>query len=352
MSSASTSYDSIRISLAETSDAGQWDTYLANHSSRTYAHRFAWSGIFESAFSARPFYWIARQDNQVVGILPSVLLSSSIFGRFLISMPWLDYGGPLSDAIEIDIALVDRAEEKAREFQCKFVELRAISNQLPNVVEKTDKRQFHLGLSDGEESVWKSFDAKARNQVRKAEKNGLKVEFGGPELLGEFYRIFSRNMRDLGTPVWPRSLFRKIFEQFGEDTELALVHKGNKVIAAGLLVHYGDYSGVPSASAIRDYLSLCPNNLLYWEVIKRCIERGSRVFDFGRSSEGAGTYRFKKQWLKEPKIQTWQYRLLSIDSLPELNPSNPRFRMAISIWRRMPIWLANIIGPKIVTKLP
>ncbi|MCP4632291.1 MAG: GNAT family N-acetyltransferase, partial [candidate division Zixibacteria bacterium] len=118
------------------------------------------------------------------------------------------------------------------------------------------------------------------------------------------------------------------------------------------LIHYKDYSGVPSASAYRKYLKLCPNNLLYWEVIKRCISRGSSYFDFGRSSEGAGTYRFKKQWMKKPKEQIWQYKLLKIDELPELNPNNPKFKLAINIWRRLPLPIANFLGPKIITKLP
>jgi Acetyltransferase (GNAT) domain len=159
-------------------------------------------------------------------------------------------------------------------------------------------------------------------------------------------------MRDLGTPVWPKSLFSEQFRNFPNDTELALVRLGDLYIGGGLIVHHLDYSGVPSASAYRDYLNLCPNNILYWEVIRHCIRRGSNRFDFGRSSLDAGTYNFKKQWIKNPRPQVWQYKLITIDSLPELNPANPRFRWAINVWRRLPLPIANALGPRIVTKLP
>jgi FemAB-related protein (PEP-CTERM system-associated) len=279
-------------------------------------------------------------------------MKSALFGRFLISSPWLDYGGPLADDDSVARQLIDAAESKARELQCRFFEMRAVAHRLPGMTEKTDKRQFHLDLTPGEDEVWKSFDAKARNQVRKAEKSGLTCVFGGRELLDDFYHVFARNMRDLGTPVWPRSLFEQIFGQFRNEAEIAAVKLGPKTVGAGVILHYGGYSGMPSASSYRKYRDLCPNNLMYWETIKHAIARGSKVFDFGRSSEGAGTYNFKKQMVRQPTEQIWQYRLLTIDTLPEMNPDNPKYKTAIALWRKLPLWLANWLGPKIVTKLP
>jgi serine/alanine adding enzyme len=159
-------------------------------------------------------------------------------------------------------------------------------------------------------------------------------------------------MRDLGTPVWPKSLFSEQFRLFPNDTELALIKLGDLPIATGLIIHYQKYSTVPSASAYQKYLNLSPNNLLYWEIIKRCRNRGSTQFDFGRSSLNAGTFKFKKQWVKDPQEQIWQYKLLKTNELPELNPSNAKFRLAISIWKKLPLPIANALGPKIVTKLP
>jgi FemAB-related protein (PEP-CTERM system-associated) len=295
---------------------------------------------------------MALEGNRVVGILPTVLMKSVIFGKFMISLPWLDYGGPLAESPELAAGLVDFAVAIAGKARCRFLEMRAVSRPLPDLVNKEEKYAFVLKLEGSEEAIWQSIDGKAKNQVRKAMKSGLEVDFGGPQLLDEFYRIFAYNMRDLGTPVWPKSLFAEIFNNFPDDTELALVRLGDLYIGGGLLIHYGDYSGVPSASSYRTFLNLCPNNILYWEVIRRSFKRGAYHFDFGRSSLNAGTFNFKKQWIKNPQPQTWQYKLLTVDSLPELNPSNPRFKWAINAWRRLPLPIANTLGPRIVTKLP
>ena len=341
------------IRLATEQDAPVWDAYVNGNPHRTIAHLWRWRPILERSFKLRPQYFIAHTaDGRLVGVLPAALMSSSLFGKFLISMPWLDYGGPLADDDATAKLLVDSATAKAKELNCRFFEMRAVHHRLSDMTEKTDKRQFHLDLTAGEEAVWKSFDAKARNQVRKAEKSNLSCAFGGKELLDDFYAVFAYNMRDLGTPVWPRSLFEEIFAHFGQDVEIVVVKLEKKTIGAGLLLHYGKYAGVPSASSYREYRELCPNNLMYWEVIKHCITRGSNVFDFGRSSEGAGTFNFKKQMMRQPVEQIWQYKLLTIDALPEMNPNNPKYKTAIAVWRKLPLFVTNWLGPKIVTKLP
>lgn len=352
MSESDSRIDDLTIRVADDLDCERWNKYLFDSKDGTFCHQWQWRDILVNSFNVTPYYLCAERDDSIVGILPSVLMKSLMFGRYLISLPWLDYGGPVADNEEIARQLVNAASRIANENRCKFVEMRAVRLRLPELDERFDKFGFCLDLSAGEESVWKSLLAKARNQVRKAEKHDLTVEFGGEELLDNFYKIFARNMRDLGTPVWPKNLFEEIFKQLEGDCEIALVRMDKRPIAGGIIIHFRDYSAVPSASAYKEYLKYCPNNLMYWEIIKHCIERGSKTFDFGRSSEGAGTYRFKKQWVKEPVNQVWQYKLLTIDSLPKLNPTNPKFKTAISLWKKLPIPIANYIGPKIVTKLP
>jgi serine/alanine adding enzyme len=341
----------INYRLATEADSSAWDNYVDSHPGRTFGHGWHWSQVLGKAFGVLPRYCVAVDENKIVGILPAVLMKSRLFGRFMISLPWLDYGGPLAQTDEIAIGLVDFAVSLAKDEKCRFMELRAVKQRHPDLLEKKLKYGFYLDLTPGEEEVWKSIDGKAKNQVRKAAKSGLEIQFGKAELLDDFYKIFSCNMRDLGTPVWPRQLFTEQFSYFA-DTEIAILRLGNQPVAGALLIHYQDQSAVPSASAYRRYLNLSPNNMLYWEIIKRCINRGSARFDFGRSSLNAGTYNFKKQWVKNPELQTWQYKLLTIDELPELNPSNPKFQLAINIWKRLPLPLANMLGPKIVTKLP
>ncbi len=344
--------ENIIYRLAGEPDATAWDSYIDNHPARTFAHRWEWSTVLANSFQIKPLYIIAIIGDKIVGILPSTFMKSMIFGKYLISLPWLDYGGPLADTPEIALGLTDFAISLAKENDCRFVELRAVQLQLPGLLDKRQKYSFVLDLSGSEEEIWKGIDSKAKNQVRKAEKSNLTVRFGKGELLDEFYKIFAFNMRDLGTPVWPKSLYSEQFKRFGYDTEMAIVMMGELPIAAALIIHYQNYSAVPSASSYYKYRNLCPNNLMYWEIIKHCHKRGSVKFDFGRSTLNAGTYNFKKQWVKNPVEQLWQYKLLTIDDLPELNPSNPKFKLAINIWKRLPLPIANALGPKIVTKLP
>jgi FemAB-related protein (PEP-CTERM system-associated) len=344
--------ENISYRLADDNDMASWDEFVNCHPNRTFAHRWNWSKILSRSFHIKPVYCMAFQGDRLIGILPTALMKSMIFGKFMISLPWLDYGGPLVENPDAAQGLVKFAVGIAEKAKCRFLEMRAVPDPLPGLVNKEEKYSFILKLEGSEDAIWQSIDGKAKNQVRKAVKSGLEVDFGGIEFLDAFYKIFATNMRDLGTPVWPRSLFSELFHNFPDDTELAMVRLGDKYIGGGLVIHYMNYSGVPSASAYRAYLNLCPNNILYWEVIKRCFKRGSGRFDFGRSSLNAGTYNFKKQWIRNPVPQVWQYKLLTIDSLPELNPSNPKFKWAINTWRRLPLPIANALGPRIVTKLP
>ena len=344
--------DITNYSIAGEKDSPAWDKYVNQHPARTFSHRWGWSLVLAKSFGIKPYYIIARQENSIVGVLPLAYMKSLLFGKYLISLPWLDYGGPLADNEEIALGLSEYSETIARENNCRFVEHRAIKNPIPGLLDKRQKFSFVMDLSGSEEDVWKGIDGKAKNQVRKAEKSNLTVKFGKGEMLDDFYKIFAFNMRDLGTPVWPKSLYGEQFRHFHDDTEMALVMMGDAPIAGALIIHYQDYSAVPSASSYYKYRNLCPNNIMYWEIIRHCRNRGSMKFDFGRSTLNAGTYNFKKQWVKNPSELLWQYKLLKIDDLPELNPANPKFKMAINIWRRLPLPIANYLGPKIVTKLP
>ena len=342
----------VKTRFASSDDAAAWNDYVDSSSGHTYGHRWQWRDILRESFGVVPYYFLAETDGRIVGVLPTVFMKSMLFGKFLVSLPWLDYGGPLTDNPRISSLLVDKASSLAREKNCRFFEMRAIRDRLEGLVEKTDKFSFFLDLTKGEEAVWKSFNAKARNQVRKAVKLGLTAEVGGAELINNFYRIFSYNMRDLGTPVWPKSLFTEIFRRFGRDANIALVKLDNNPIAAGLIIHYRDYSGVPSASAYRKYINLCPNNLLYWEALKSACREGFHRFDMGRSLPDSGTHRFKRQWGAVDEPLYYQYHVRPGRVLPgrEENPGGDG--RAASLWRRLPLAAANRLGPLLRRGVP
>jgi FemAB-related protein (PEP-CTERM system-associated) len=200
--------------------------------------------------------------------------------------------------------------------------------------------------------LWQAIDRKVRNQVRKAEKSALTAVHGGLELVPEFYEVFARNMRDLGTPVYAKRLFETILEEFPGTAETFVVRTGTTPIAASLTFRWREVTEVPWASSLREHRASCPNMLLYWTMLRRAIEVGSTTFDFGRSTPNESTYHFKTQWGATGTPFAWEYWLASGGSLPDQSPANPKFQLAIETWKRLPIWLTNRVGPYLVRSIP
>jgi FemAB-related protein (PEP-CTERM system-associated) len=217
---------------------------------------------------------------------------------------------------------------------------------------QTHKVAMVLSLQPTAEAQWDALDRKLRNQVRKAEKSGLTTRVGGAELLPAFYDVLARNMRDLGSPVHSKNFFKAILETFPDRSRLFCVSLGSTPIAASFVLWHDDRLEVPWASALRSYNPLCPNVLLYWEMLKFGIERRFARFDFGRSTPLEGTYQFKKQWGAEPQQLYWEYWLAPGRSLPDRSPKNPKFGKAIAVWRRLPVMVTRAIGPSIVRNIP
>jgi FemAB-related protein (PEP-CTERM system-associated) len=292
-------------------------------------------------------------DGQTVGVLPLAFVRSRLFGRYLVSVPYLNTGGVVAGDDAARAALVDEAVELAGRLDVKHLELRheepvehpALGDRL------TSKVHGRLGLPGEADELWSRFKPKVRNQVRKGEKEGLTVHWGREELLGEFYRVFAHNMRDLGTPVFSRRLFRSILARFPDWSELCVVRLASRPVAAALLVHGPGMTEVPSASSLRRYNATCANMLMYWHLLQRSIGRGQAAFDFGRSTVDSGTFRFKSQWGAEPSPAVWQYHVRR-GSMGDLRPDNPRYRLMIAAWQRLPVWLARWIGPPIVRGIP
>jgi FemAB-related protein (PEP-CTERM system-associated) len=200
--------------------------------------------------------------------------------------------------------------------------------------------------------MWNALDRKVRNQVRKAEKSDLTTVTGGVELLDDFYAVFARNMRDLGTPVYSQSLFKAILGSFPRDARLHLARLKGQTIAGAFTYAYGDTMEVPSASSLREHRSLCPNHLLYWSMIKGAIEQGRTVFDFGRSSPNDGTYNFKEQWGGVPEQLWWEYRLTADATIPADDRKSAKFHATIEAWKRLPLAVATLLGPRIARSVP
>lgn len=312
-----------------------------------------WPMVLNSGFGHRPYLLAAYEGERLAGYLPLCLVHGPLFGRFLVSLPYLNSAGVLAVDEAVARHLIDRAVRLADELDVRYLELRheRRMEHAGLTREMTGKVHLRLVLPNAADELWDGLKAKVRNQVRKGREPGFEVRWGGAGLLDDFYAVFSRNMRDLGTPVFSRRLFRAIAEALPDRAEFCVVRHGRRPVATALLIHGDGVTEVPSASALRSHNPLNVNMLMYWHLLERAIERGQRVFDFGRSSEGSGTFQFKKQWGAEPHPAVWQYYVRRGD-VGDVRPDNARYRVIIRAWQRLPLWLTRLVGPAIVRGIP
>lgn len=330
-----------------------WDSYVNSHPHAAGYHLIGWRHVITAAFGHPVYYYLAKDSQGAVrGVLPLVYLNSRMFGRFLVSLPYLNYGGLLADTLEAKEALLSHATACARRLMAGHIELRHTEPTDMSWALRDDKVSMRLDLPQRFDDLMKNFPPKLRSQVRRGEKEGMHVRTGGVELLDDFYEMFSRTMRDLGTPVYGKEFFNEILSRFQKDTRLCCVYRENKVLAAGFLYGFRQILEISWAASDRRYARMAPNMLLYGSVLRYACEQGYRIFDFGRSSKGSGTYRFKEQWGAKPLPLYWYYWLSKETKLPQLNPQNPKYRLAIRIWQYLPIPVTNLFGPMIVKYLP
>ncbi|HTU99082.1 MAG TPA: FemAB family XrtA/PEP-CTERM system-associated protein [Luteitalea sp.] len=334
------------------SAGAEWDAFVTAHPAATAYHAWAWRDVFGPVFGHEPIYLAARDAGQIVGVLPVVSFKSRLFGKFFCSLPFVNYGGVLSTSPDAAAALLAEATRLAREAGASHLELRHVDRQFESAPVRQHKVTMLLALKDTADAQWTALDNKVRNLVRKAEKSELTSESGGVELLDAFYAVFSVNMRDLGTPVYPKRFFAAVLKACGERARLHVVRHGSEPVGASMTIAHADRVEVPWASSLRTARQMNPNMLLYWHMLKDVIASGGRTFDFGRSTPGEGTYLFKKQWKAEPVPLHWEYALITREAPPDQSPGSGKFQMAIEMWKKLPVPIANTIGPLIIGNIP
>ncbi len=328
--------------------------FVHNSSSRVpLGSHPAWLRILQASMGHDTYALEATLAGQTFGYLPLAFVNSLLFGRFLVSLPYLNSNGVVASSADVQTKLVDRAVVLAEELDVRYLELRHEEPvEHPDLTaEVTTKVHMRLDLPRTSKQLWKNLDAKVRNQIRKGEKQNFEVTWGGANLLSDFYEVLSENMRDLGTPVYGKRLFAEILAAFPDRTEICLMMDGAKPIATALLLHGWGTTEVPTASSLKVYNPTCANVLMYWHLLQRTLERGQQQFDFGRSTTEGNTYRFKKQWGARPHRATWQYAVKD-GELPGLRPDNPRYERAIRLWQKLPVKLTQLLGPPIVRGIP
>ena len=343
----------MRISTATTAPPG-WDEFVLRHPQSTAYHRAEAVGIGRRAFGLDTFYLTATDAiGNITGVLPLVEQSSLLFGRFLSSVPFFTYGGILALDAQVAAALAGAASELGRERRARHVELRhsAQVERLP-LADRTDKVSMVLPLPADEAALSKQLGSKLRSQIKRAEREEPTIHWGGAELLAEFYPVFAQAMHDLGTPVYPRRFFDITLSALRDVADVLVIRVKGRAEAAAVLVRHGDRIEVPWAACSPAGKRAALNMRMYWEMLKLSVARGARAFDFGRSTVDSGTYKFKAQWGAQPLQLHWYYWLPHGAEIPRLNQSNPKYQLAAKMWRRLPLWGANLVGPWLVRKLP
>ena len=322
----------IEVTQATDDDRRDWDDFVDSVDEAESYHPYEWRRVFERVFGHNCIYLIARDTSGCVcGVLPLVQLNSLMFGNFLVSVPCFNYCGTLTASAAVRDELVASASHIAKELGASHVELRHRSEIIVDLPYRDDKVAMRLALPATSDELWQRFPSKLRAQIRRPTKEGATSEEGGAELLDDFYAVFSRNMRDLGTPAFPKSLFREMCSSFPDSTRIFVVRLDGKPCAAGITYGFRDRLEIPSASSLREFNRVSVNMLLYWRVLQYAVREGYRTFDFGRSTVNAGTYRFKRQWGAEPEQLRWHYKLMSGNKMPTLNLNNPKFQLATKV---------------------
>jgi len=343
----------IRVRRLESGDkpgATRWDAFVAACPQATFFHRAGWQIVIAEVFRHRTHYLFAEQDGAIAGVLPLAHVNSLLFGNALVSLPFAVYGGVAAVNDAAACALEDEAQVLARRLGVDHLELRNVRPRHADWPAQDLYVTFRKAILPDDEANLLAIPRKQRAMVRKGIKNELRAEIDADAR--RFFALYADNVHRHGTPAMPRAYFEALLTTFGADAEiLTVVAPDGRPLSSVLSFYFRDevlpyYAGDDEAA--RD---LAANDFKYWELMRRARARGLAVFDYGRSKQGTGSYAFKKHWGFEPTPLHYEYRLYGRDSVPQNNPSNAKFRLFIEGWRRLPIGVANWLGPHIVRNL-
>jgi FemAB-related protein (PEP-CTERM system-associated) len=331
-------------------DGASWDRFVDSCEGSTVAHRWAWTEIVPDAYRHRVLPLAAVRDGSLVGVLPLTVVSSSLFGTALVSMPYLDTGGictadDWARSVLVCHALAEAGERGARlELRHRYVQDVGLHASLAKVT-------LTIPLDEGRDAVWARVKPNRRSQVRKAERNGLTTVLAGPEGMGAFHHVMSVNMRDLGSPMHRRSFFGAVARALGDDARFVLVRSREEVLAAGLMLFHGGTAILPWSSCLRSARSTGANQLLYWSVAEHALARGCHTLDLGRSSPGSGTYEAKREWGARPAQLYWYRNPGHADPVSPEDGSRA-MQLGVRAWKHLPVPVATPLGALIRGGLP
>ncbi|MBK1722337.1 FemAB family XrtA/PEP-CTERM system-associated protein [Thiocystis violacea] len=336
--------DGVGIRQLEPADSDRWDAFVERMPQATFFHRAGWKRVLEEAFGHSAYFLYAEsEDGEILGVLPLGHIRSRLFGNGLVSTPFCVYGGSVGVSADVCERLDAEACRLAESLSVDHLELRCRSRCHDDWPRKDLYVTFRKSIDPDPERNLLAIPRKQRAMVRKGMQAGLESRLDSD--VDTLHRIYSESVRNLGTPVFSKRYFRVLKDVFGDDCEILTVHHGGKVVAGVLSFLFRDevlpYYGGGSAEA----RAFKANDFMYWEVMRRACERGSQVFDFGRSKIGTGSFDFKRNWGFEPEPMSYEFRLVRSTEVPDVNPLNPKYSLFIAGWRRLPLPLSRMMGP-------
>jgi FemAB-related protein (PEP-CTERM system-associated) len=339
----------VTVRPLEDGDLARWDAYVLAHPDATFFHRAGWKRVIEEAFGHRTHFLFAERGGEIVGVLPLAEIRSHLFGHSLGSLPFCAYGGILADHDAAYRALDEAAQTLAQRLDVGALEYRNKAAQHAHWPTKDLYVTFRKAIEPETEANMNAIPRKQRAMVRKGIKAGLAGEIDADTT--RFFAAYSASVHRLGTPVFSRRYFQLLKDEFGDDCEVLTIVLDGKVISSVMSFYFRDEVLPYYGGGVAEARAVAGNDFMYWDLMRRACERGLKVFDFGRSKRGTGSFDFKKNWGFEPTPLYYEYFLVKDTEVPEINPLNPKYRLFIQAWKKLPLAVANFVGPYIVKDL-
>ncbi|MDC8786175.1 FemAB family XrtA/PEP-CTERM system-associated protein [Roseateles koreensis] len=339
-----------RLVSGDVATAQRWDAFVLASPQATFFHRAGWLRMVEEVFRHQAYFLYAERDGQIVGVLPLGQVKSRLFGHSLVALPFTVYGGVAAELAQAAAALEQQAQRIAQDLGVDHLEFRNVTPRHPEWPKQDLYVTFRKEILPEEEANMLAIPRKQRAMVRKGIKNGLLSHIDADAT--RFFALYADNVHRHGTPAMPKRYFQALLDEFGADAEvLTVTDISGRALSSVLSFYFRDevlpyYAGDDESA--RD---LAANDFKYWELMRRACARGLKVFDYGRSKQGTGSYSFKKNWGFEPTPLHYEYCLYKRDAVPQNNPSNAKYQLLIKAWRKLPIGVANWLGPFIVRNL-
>lgn len=329
-----------------------WNQYLEDKDCSTFYHKIEWKSIIEKSFNHDTYYLLGEEKGSIKGLLPLIHSKSRLFGSVISSMPFLNFGGILADNQQAEELLQNESRKILNKVNADYIELRHKNKSHLNLRSNTHKVSMMVELAENPETLWKNYSSKHRNNIRKSLKSDLEFKIGHLDMLNDFYYLISEGWKNHGTPIYKKDFFYNILETFNDQVEVCAVYLNQKIVAVAFNGLYKDTIEGMWTYSFHQYNNLNINYFLYWKMLENACKRGFKKFHLGRSTKDSPAVQYKKKWNAVPVQLYWEYIMDDNKPLPELNVDNPKYKILINTWRKLPLKLTQTVGPYFAKNIP